>query len=303
MLKRLLDPLTLRLFVSVCEEGNFIRAAERESIVPSAISKRLAALEEQIGLPLLTRSRGSYAPTPAGEVLLRQARDILGSMERAYAELDEFSTGVQGSVRVLASLSALAEFLAEDVSSFLATHQQVRVSLEEKVSAEIVRGVAEGAADFGVLWDETDLKGLQTASYRSDHVHLVGHPSHPLLQETGPIAFEAVLGHDLIGIAPSQMERKLQRHAELAGRPLVQRIRVSGVDAACRLIAARLGAALLPREAVGMHLAALGLVSRPLGDAWAQRHFVLCMRDYGNLSMTAKLFVEHLQESAREHAP
>lgn len=298
-MKRLLDPLTLHLFVAVCEEGSLVRAAERESIVPSAISKRLAALEEQIGLPLLSRSRGSFEPTPAGEVLLRQARDILGSMERAYAELDEFSTGVQGSVRVLASLSALAEFLADDVSSFLAAYQHVRVSLEEKVSAEIVRGVAEGAADFGVLWDANDLKGLQTGHYRSDHVHLVAHPSHPLMQDSGPVAFETVLGHDLIGIAPSLMERKLQRYAELAGRPLVQRIRVSGVDVACRLIAADLGAALLPREAVATHVMALGLATRPLSDAWARRHFVLCMRSYGSLSMAAKLFVAHLQDSAR----
>lgn len=298
-MKRLLDPLTLHLFVAVCEEGSLVHAAERESIVPSAISKRLAALEEQIGLPLLTRSRGRFEPTPAGEVLLRQARDILGSMERAYAELDEFSTGVQGSVRVLASLSALAEFLADDVSSFLAAHQHVRVSLEEKVSAEIVRGVAEGAADFGVLWDANDLKGLQTGHYRSDHVHLVAHPSHPLMQDSGPVAFETVLGHDLIGIAPSLMERKLQRYAELAGRPLVQRIRVSGVDVACRLIAADLGAALLPREAVATHVMALGLATRPLSDAWARRRFVLCMRSYDSLSMAAKLFVGHLQDSAR----
>ncbi len=297
-MKRLFDPVTLDLFVIVCEEGNMVRAAERAAIVPSAISKRLALLEAQIGLPLLARSRGRFEPTPAGEVLLRQARDILGSMERTHAELDEFASGVQGSVHVLASLSALAEFLAEDVGSFLGRHPQVRVGLEEKISAEIVRGVQEGAADFGVLWDAADLKGLECDPYRSDRVHLVAEASHPLVREAGPIDFAEVIGHELVCVAPSLMERRMQRYAEEAGGQLRQRIRVSGVDAACRLVAARLGVALLPREAVATQVQSLGLVTRPLGDAWARRQFVLCMRSYRGLSTAARQVVDHLREQA-----
>ncbi|KDB51979.1 hypothetical protein X805_24570 [Sphaerotilus natans subsp. natans DSM 6575] len=297
-MKRLLDPVSLHLFAIVCEEGNMVRAAERAAIVPSAISKRLALLEDQLGLPLLMRSRGRFEPTPAGEVLLRQARDILGRMERTHAELGEFTTGVQGSVQVLASLSALAEFLAEDLGDFLARHPQLRVGLEEKISAEIVRGVHEGAADFGVLWDVADLKGLESDPYRSDCVHLVAEASHPLVRETGPIAFAETLGHEMICVAPSLMERRMQRYAEEAGGTLRQRIRVSGVDAACRLVAARLGIALLPREAVTTQVQSLGLVTRPLSDAWARRQFVLCMRSYRGLSVAARQFVDHLREQA-----
>ena len=49
-------PVTLRLFVAVCEEGNIARAAEREAIVASAVNKRIAAIEAQIGAPLLVRT-------------------------------------------------------------------------------------------------------------------------------------------------------------------------------------------------------------------------------------------------------
>jgi DNA-binding transcriptional LysR family regulator len=108
-MSRHLDPVTLRLFVAACEERNIARAAAREALVPSAVSKRIAAVEAAIGSPLLVRGRRGIEPTPAGEVLLRQAREVLSALARTEAELTEFAAGLQGSVRVLASVSALAE--------------------------------------------------------------------------------------------------------------------------------------------------------------------------------------------------
>ena len=64
-----LDLTTLRLFVSVCETGNIARAGEKASIVGSAISKRLAQLEHQVGTPLLVRRRHGVLPTAAAFLL------------------------------------------------------------------------------------------------------------------------------------------------------------------------------------------------------------------------------------------
>src|SRR5688500_3836583 len=90
-MRRHFDPVSLRLFIAVCEERNIARAAEREAIAPSAISKRIAAIEEDIGSPLLKRGRRGIEPTAAGQALLTRARDILASMERLHAELAEFA--------------------------------------------------------------------------------------------------------------------------------------------------------------------------------------------------------------------
>jgi len=91
LVKRHFDPVTLRLFVAVCEERNIARAAEREAIVASAISKRIGAIEQELGVALIRRGRRGIEPTAAGEALLRHARDVLGAMERMYAELSEFA--------------------------------------------------------------------------------------------------------------------------------------------------------------------------------------------------------------------
>jgi DNA-binding transcriptional LysR family regulator len=294
------DPVTLRLFVAVCEERNIARAAEREAIVPSAVSKRIAAVEADIGAPLLVRGRRGIEPTAAGVALLRQARDLLGAMERMHAELSEFATGVHGSVRVVASVSVLAERLPDDIGSFLARYQSVRVSLDERVSTEIVRSVREGAADVGVLWDLADLSGLHTVAYRCDHLCVAVRPDHPLAGRKR-VRFEDTLDHAAIGVAPGgMMETMLRRQAALIGRSPAYRVQVSGLDAACRIVAAGLGLAVMPREAIAPDARAAGLVLVPLADAWAKRQFVGCSRSEGTLSATARLLLEHLGAKASE---
>jgi DNA-binding transcriptional LysR family regulator len=297
-MKRHFDPISLRMFIAVCEERNIARAAEREAIVPSAISKRVAAIEEEIGVPLLKRSRRGIEPTPAGEVLLRQARDILGMMERMRAELSEFATGVHGSVRVFASLSVLSEFLPDDIGSFLAQHQSVRVSLEERVSSEIVRGIREGTADFGVCWDAGDLVGLHTLRYRADHLCAAIPSTHPLARRR-TVGFADTLPFEQIEIQPgSIVQITLRRAAALAGKVVRHRIQVSTFDAACRNVAAGLGIAIVPREASEAHARSLGLRLLPLTDVWAVRRFVICMRSRVALSAAARLLVDHLHAHA-----
>ncbi|WP_459573916.1 LysR family transcriptional regulator, partial [Cupriavidus sp. 8B] len=75
------DPITLKLFIAVCEEGSIARASQRESIVPSAVCKRLAALEEDLRVTLLARGKHGMKPTAAGTAFVRQARDVLSRME------------------------------------------------------------------------------------------------------------------------------------------------------------------------------------------------------------------------------
>lgn len=302
-MKRLFDPVTLQLFIAVCEERNIGRAGEREAIVASAISKRIAALEQELGVSLLLRGRRGIEPTPAGEALLRQARSILSMMERAQVELSEFGTGVIGSVRVLASLSALSEFLPEDVARFLGVYQSIRVSLEERVTPEVVKGVREGQADFGVCWDAGDLDGLETLKYRSDQLCVAIHPSHPLFG-TEPIAFAQILEHELVDIlVGSILHTLMQRFAAIAGMSLRFRIQVTTVDAALRIVAARLGIAVVPREMAGALAQTLGLSLRALSDPWARRQFVICTRAGGALSATARLLVNFLCERANASTP
>jgi DNA-binding transcriptional LysR family regulator len=295
---RSFDPVSLRLFVAVCEERNIASAAKRAAIVPSAVSKRISQMEAEAGVQLLERGRRGVTVTAAGEVLWRYARESLQLLDRMQAELGAFADGVQGYVRVFASKSAVAQVLPGDVSLFAKTYRDVRVSLEEREIWDVVRGVEEGRADIGVCWDAVDLRGLKTYPYHRDRLAVVVHPDHPLAsRET--VAFEETIDYEHVDIvARSIMQATQQRAAAAAGKQMRYRIQVSTVDAAYRVVAAQLALAIVPQEEASAIQQTLGLKVIPLSNDWAQRQFVIAVRNKG-LSLPAQLLLESLQTSAQ----
>ena len=106
--------------------------------------------------------------------------------------------------------------------------------------------------------------------------------------------------HADIGAAPGGlMEIMLRRQAARFGAAPVHRIQVSSLDAACRIVAAGLGLAVLPREAAAPHATANGLALVPLAEAWAVRRFIICTRPLALQSATTRLLVEHLRQAAQ----
>ena len=147
---RRIDLTSLQLFVAVCELGSIGKTADREFIAASAISKRLADLEAILDTPLLYRHTRGVDLTPAGESLLHHARSVLFSLEKMQGEFSEYADGMRGHVRVHASISAVVQFLPEDLGAFIREHDGVKIDLEEHMSTEVVRAVREGAADLGI---------------------------------------------------------------------------------------------------------------------------------------------------------
>lgn len=291
-----LDLTSLRLFVAVCETRNIARAGTNANIVGSAISKRLAQLEDTVGAKLLTRRRHGVEPTPAGETLLEHARAILTSTARIERDMSAYSHGLRGQVRVLATSSVLAESLAEDVAVFLQDerHRSIRIDLEEGLSHQVIRGIKEGVASLGLCWDASPLDGLRSRPYRNDHLAIVVHPSHPLARER-TLQFQQTLDYEHVGMpVASSVQVKLHLSAAQAGKPLLHRVIVSNFDSALRVVRANLGITVVPRQVAQSYAEANGLVVIPLTDAWATRSFVICFRDEDSLSPAARVLLDHL---------
>ena len=234
-----IDLKTLRLFVAVCEHRNMGRAAEDEHIEPSAVSKRIGQLEADLGVPLFTRSRRGVQPTPAGSSLLEHARSVLFTMDRIASDVAAFGSGLRGNVSICATASAIAEVLLDDIASFMREpdNQNIRVDVEERISADLVRQLREGVASVGVCWDGTDLDGLQYVPYRQDRLALAVFPGHPLAGLKS-VRFEDTLDYDHVGMPPSTaVHAMLQRAAARAGRTVSYRVIVSNFDAAFRVVA------------------------------------------------------------------
>lgn len=296
-----LDLTSLRYFVAVCETGNISRAAEREHLVASAISKRLGQLEADLGVPLLQRQRRGVMPTPAGEALLEHSRAMLSAATRIAQDVASFGGGLRGQVRLLATVSSIAEKLPDDVAAFMQQpeHRQIQVDIEENLSRDIVRRVREGSASLGVLWDATNLEGLKHAPYRSDRLAVVAHPSHPLAKRKRCL-FEDTLDYEHVGVqVSSAVSVMLARAAAMVGRTVSYRTQVSNFEASMRVVRARLGISIIPEEIASASAELMGVKVIPLQDAWAKRRFTICFRDRESLSTAAAMLLDYLVEAGR----
>jgi DNA-binding transcriptional LysR family regulator len=301
---RRIDLTSLQLFVAVCELGSIGRAAEREFIAASAVSKRLSDLEATLETPLLYRHARGVDLTPAGQSLLHHARSVLFSLEKMQAELSEYADGVRGHVRVHANISAIVQFLPEDLGAFSAEHPQVKIDLAEHLSAEILRAVQEGAADIGICHAGVGpAQGLQLLPYRQDELVVIVPRGHALARRR-KVAFVDTLEFDHVGLhTNSSIHLAMREAAAAAGRTIRLRIHVTGLDAMCRMIHNRLGVGVMPRRAFELMHGVGELECVALTDPWARRSISLVARDFSTLPLTARLLVDHLQALATTGEP
>lgn len=293
-LARRIDLISLRLFVAVAEEGSIARAAEREFIAASAASKRMAELEHALATPLLYRRARGVELTPAGQSLLLHARSVLYGVEKMERELAEYASGVRGHVRVHASLSAIVQFLPDDLGGFVRQHPQVKLDLEEHLSSEVARAVAEGAADLGIGSIDAAATHLQVRPYRQDQLVLVVPAGHALAPHAA-LHFAETLDCDQVGLhVGSSISLALQQAAARAGGAVRLRIRVTGLDAMCRMIANGLGVGVMPLHAFELVRGSGALHAIRLLDDWATRDINLVARDFASLPPTARALQEHL---------
>jgi DNA-binding transcriptional LysR family regulator len=298
-----LDLKSLRLLVAVCDNGNMKDAAAQEHIEPSAISKRIAQLEDAVGTQVLVRGRRGAMPTPAGRALLEHARNLLFTMDRIEADMAAFKGGIKGQVRVVASASAIAEALLDDLTAFMRTpqHQNIKVDIEERFSKDIVSMVREGVVSLGVCWGSVDFGGLQHLPYRRDELTLAVPLDHPLAQFEA-LHFEDTLAYEHVGLPPSTaVYTMLDRAATKAGRHMSYRVVVSNFDAAFRVVSAGLGISVVPRQVSQIYVSAGQVRIIPLLNDWAHRQFAVCYRGQSDLTPAAeKLLAFLVQQAAQE---
>ena len=292
------DLIDLRLFVAIAEERNLTRGAARAHLAPSSASHRLRRLEEALNTSLFERQTRGVALTRAGEALLRNARQVLASIEQMHANLSPFATGIRGHVSLWANTHATHTFLPDDLAGFLKRHPQVSVSLEERTSAEIVVAVANGEIEVGVLADSGTGAGVELAPHRQDRLVLIVPAGHALAA-CGRVGFAEVLDQAFVMLHSGSAIHTFTMNAAAAlGRHLDVRIQVRSFEAVCRMVGAGVGIGLVPRSAVPR----AGLSEPPvvvaLDEAWAQRDLQVCVRQGVELSGFASALVQHLRASS-----
>ena len=253
----------MRLFVSVVDEAAISRAARREGIAASAVSKRISELEQRLGVTLLTRHCGGIEITPAGAAFLRRARNLLREIGQIQGELQQLSTRVQGCVRVCASETALVGYLPTVLQSFMRTNPAIVVELEERYHWGVVQALKDGAAEIGILPSDTPLPGIWNRFLFRDQLVAVMNSSHPLAGYPG-VTLSEILDYDIVGQdSRSALTALLRKQSMLLGRPMLVAVSADGYDVVCQLAAAGLGIGIVAETSCRLFVAGAQIVGLP----------------------------------------
>jgi len=141
----------LTYFVAVADHGSIRKAADALFIAQPSLSAQLAALEREVGGPLLNRQARGVTLTPAGRVFLREARVTLAAAERAKRFASLALGGEQGDLRFATVLSIAAGLVPDALLAWRARRPGVRAFLQEyRSSTELERYTLQGLHDFAV---------------------------------------------------------------------------------------------------------------------------------------------------------
>ncbi|MCW5576098.1 MAG: LysR family transcriptional regulator [Burkholderiales bacterium] len=289
-----LDLVTLRLFVAVINEGSIAKAAKREHITGPAISKRIAELEELLGVRLIERHTRGIKPTTAGLVLATEARTVLGRIAHIHAQLGEYATGTRGEVRLSSGASGLVGQLPEDLRQFILENPLVQLQIKEQHSPEVVKAITDGDADIGIFAPNIPAPQLDVYPYQSIQLVLLASTDHPLAQRRS-VSFSEAVASSLIGLAEdSALGQRLATVSAENGINISPQIRVTGHEPLRRLVEAGIGIGILPDVCATPYIEAMHLRAIPLRDSWSRYSLNICTRAHETLAAPVQRLLSHL---------
>lgn len=179
-----MDRRRLECFVALAEELHFSRAASRMGISQPGLSQQLRQLEDQLQVELVRRSKRHVSLTPAGEILLEEARKILFGMAKAVELTRRSQEGAIGKLRIGSAPSALFITMPEIVMAFRADFPNVDVEVPLMTTEEQLEALRDGLIDVGVMHpplEETD--GLMIEELYEYPFKVALHDRNPLAQK------------------------------------------------------------------------------------------------------------------------
>lgn len=261
----------LTYVIALAEEKNFSRAAERLYISQPALSKIISNLESELGTPLFDRNANPMRLTPAGEIYVRAARDIVRREESLYKEVQDLSDTVTGTIRVGCTLPISDSVMPLVLPSFIQKYPGVSVRLVEGSSRDRMADLTNGRIDAMIGGANPGLREIETFTVGSSRRLIVAPKNYVPGLSDAPCMEEAA------GLLARGEYRYILHPEGYPGRAVADRF-----FRQFRIV---------PRIAVEMRmpLTALQLASQGTGITFMPAHTFVEFRNVGALEQTVDI--------------
>jgi DNA-binding transcriptional LysR family regulator len=236
-------------FLAVAEEGHFGRAAARLGLSQPPLTAQIQALEAELGVQLLERSRKGTRPTRAGEALLPMLRRLAEDAKQVEQLARELRDGRHAPMAMACITSALFDFLPPLVRGLRAAQPDAALAVEEMDTADAAEALRRGEIDFALARLDRDRPPLAVLPLGADALVAALPEGHALLRDVpGLLPLSALAGEPLVSlprsISPAYFDRLVAACRDAGFEPVAMR-EVGSAMAQLAFVAAGLGVALV----------------------------------------------------------
>jgi LysR family nitrogen assimilation transcriptional regulator len=244
-----MDLQHLQNFLTIVEQKSISNAASLIRIAQPALSRQLRALEAEVGSPLLVRHRWGVSPTPAGEVLVAHAREILQRVQAARDEVSVVTRTPTGTLSVGVSASIASIVLPPLALAARSAMPQVKLKLVEANSVSLQQRLLARELDLAMIHVRGPTPSLETRPLLSEPLVAVG--TAGVFDSEAPVSMKQLLAHDLMVTSSSGRLRLLYEEAVAkASATPTTFLEVDSFPALIELLAEGAGVTLLPYSTI-----------------------------------------------------
>ncbi|KAA2211208.1 LysR family transcriptional regulator [Teichococcus oryzae] len=286
----------LRTFVAVAEAQSLTRATDTLHLSLPAVSRRLSALEEELGVALLTRSTRRVALTQTGREFLPRARRLLDELEESLLGIRETAARRRGLVTIACIPTAAYYFLPATLANFARRFPHIRVRVIDLSADGVIDAVATGGAEFGIGMEGAAHPEVEFRLLRHDPFVLACRRDHPLAKKRG-LKWADLHNETLVGVSRRSGNRLILDRALLPrGIQPSWRYETEHLSTSLGLVEAGLGVAVVPRLALPRDPHPV-LVARPLTDPRIDRATGVVLRHGAVPAPAAQALLDLLEQN------
>jgi LysR family transcriptional regulator, hydrogen peroxide-inducible genes activator len=294
----------LEYVVAVAERLSFSNAAEACGVSQPALSSQIREVEQRLGLILFERGRAGVSVPAHARPVIDAARRAIRSVDDVVDAALDLRGELVGAVRVGVIPTMAPYLLPTLVRELRRRHPRSEPVLTEDRTDDLVRRIALGELDIGLLASPVPGEGLDVAEVAVDEFHLAMPHDHPLAGEGSlPSGVLAGLPVMLLEDGHCLRDQAIDVCATV-GANTEHAIQATSLTTLCQMVSAGSGVTLLPASAREVEArAGSGLVTRPLRDPRPNRVIVLAWRASSPLGPLYRSFAEAIGPAVQEHCP
>lgn len=175
-----MDLRTLTYFVTVAEELNITKAAEKLHMSQPPLSNQIKALEQELNTVLFLRGKRCLQLTDSGRLLYRRAKELLSLADKASSEIISMSRGMTGTISIGLVEGAAPNIAAEWIEQYAAQHPQVRFRIMDGNSDELIAKLRSGIISLAVITSPCDQSLLNSFPVGTEKMTAFMSKSNPL---------------------------------------------------------------------------------------------------------------------------